>query len=179
VPLQDVDWETEDRGGIRSVQSTTFAKSAVGDELTFGPDSLGQLLRQYFATAERTAVPLIRVRWTEGAPSITLAWLPMRLIAMGSPNVDQSSGRSTISVPIRGGLVARPGGHLSISLTRHSPGLQASIELISYRPRGSGFIVLRWLYRELQARLHVHVGRRFLQQLHQHLIDELQARQMH
>ena len=57
---------------------------------------------------------LVRVRWQDGAPSITLPWPRLPLIAMGAPTIHQRSAHHAISVPICGGLLAEPGGRSGI-----------------------------------------------------------------
>jgi hypothetical protein len=161
---REPEWERLEDGGIRSVQSTVLAYAHPAWPKA---DRLEQLLRQYFAVAERCTGPLLRVRWRDGAPAVTPLWPPLPLIAMGAPSVEQHAGLQSISVPICGGLLAAPGPHglLSIAFRREAADIKVSVVLAGYRPRGDRFIALRWLYRSLQARLHVHVGQCFLREL--------------
>ena len=162
-PSPEPDWDRLDDGGIRSVQSIRMCyPTGLATD-----NALYTLLRQYFAVAQRCTSPFLRVRWVCGAPSVTLRWPPLPLIIMGDPIVELHAEQQVISVPIRGGLLAATGTHgvLSIALGREFAELKASVELAGYRPRGDRFMILRWLYRGLQAPLHVHVGRRFLREL--------------
>jgi hypothetical protein len=140
---QEPDWDRLDDGGIRSVQSTRL--SDTGQPSWSAPDGLRQLLRQYFAVLQRCTGPLLRVRWNDSRPSITLRWPPVPLIVMGTPCVEQHATRHAISVPIRGGLLAAPASHaqLSIVVTGETVDLEARVELVGYRPRGDRFILVR------------------------------------
>lgn len=158
-------WERREDGSICSVQSACLANSTAA--ALQARTTLHQTLRQYFAVAERCTRRCVRVRWNDGRPTVTLPWPPVTLIAMGVPTVEQHVSRHTISVPVHGGLLAAPdpNGRLSLSFTHQPDGVEARVELDGYRPRGERLSVLRWLYAQAQARLHVYVGRRFLRDL--------------
>jgi hypothetical protein len=129
--------------------------------------SLERLLHRYFEIAEWSVAPLVRIRWEHGGPVIRLRWSGLPLIVMGPPTFEMSAGRRAIGVPIVGGLLSRaaPRASLRIILTHRSPEICALVDLEGYCPRGQTNPVIRRLCRQVQARLHVRVGRRFLREL--------------
>jgi hypothetical protein len=161
------DWDDTRDDGVRSVQLIGLPKSESAFEHWGTARQLDNLMVHYFEIAEQSVAPLVRIEWATGGPVITLRWLGLPLIAMGRPTLDASGGRRAIGVPIVGGVFSgdSPRARLSIILTHRSPEICALVELDGYRPRGSQSRILRFLFRHVQAWLHVRVGRRFLQEL--------------
>ena len=129
--------------------------------------ALSELLHTYFATAERSAAGIVRIRWRDGCPTLAIAGSSLSVVAMGRPSVELSGGQCAISVVVHGGLVVEPGSRprLTVALDGHGSHVRALVDLADYEPRGGELAAVRWLYLGTQARVHTWVGRRFLAQL--------------
>jgi hypothetical protein len=84
---------------------------------------------------------------------------------MGAPTHETHGKRSTLRLPILGGLVAAPaaaGSAFTFSVAVTVSGVLLGVELTEYLPRGARLRIVRWLYRWAQEPLHALIGRRFL-----------------
>jgi hypothetical protein len=152
----------------RSLQGVTLPDAPGAFESWGQPASLARMMRSYFNIAENCAARLMRVRWTgKCRPTIYLAWPSVVMIGMAEATFESSADRRAIDVAVTGGLLVKPEArpHLVIALERRPAGVQASVDLLDYQPRGGDSAIVRWVYRYTQVAMHVVVGRLYLRQL--------------
>ena len=156
-------WE---RAGYRSTQTITLPDVDHAFEEWATQAGLLQMLRAYFAVAESTAARLVRAHWSGSRPELALLWPRIPFIRMGEPVLNLSVDRAAIKVAIEGGLLVTSSiqAYLVLELDRELPNLIARVDLVGYRPRFGQIALVRWAYELTQARVHRHVGVRFLAQ---------------
>ena len=123
----------------RSLQGVTLPDAPGAFESWGQPASLARMMRSYFNVAENCAARLMRVRWTgKCRPTIYLAWPSVVMIGMAEATFESSADRRAIDVAVTGGLLVKPEArpHLVIALERRPAGVQASVDLLDYQPRG-------------------------------------------
>lgn len=152
-------------GAFESVQSVGLPAPVVEHSVA-GARRLGEL---YWREVERSTLRLVRARVRTGAPLLQLLGLGPALLRFGQPELSVSPVSVTCLYPIRGGMLARiPAG--SISFT------QTGLDEVEVRSAISGYFPRlaarpdrpRWnglLYPQIQARLHVALGRRYFARL--------------
>jgi len=153
-------------GAFASIQRATLSQRVV-ELSTAGADRLARL---YWDQLERSSRRILRVR-VDDAETTEIRLLGMRpaLLRFGRAAYDISPTSVSCRYPIVGGLLTRkPGG--SISFTQSGEGsieVRAQIDdffprLATRRPRRGWSGVL---YPHVQTRLHVALGRRYLERL--------------
>ena len=152
-------------GAFESVQQIAFPAPVV-EHSEAGARRLGEL---YWREVERSTFGLIRTRASADGLEVRLLGIGPALLRFGEPTHDVSSASVSCLYPIRGGLLARaPAG--SISFT------QTGMDAVDVRSAIMGFFPRlavrrqwrRWqglLYPQIQARLHVALGRRYFARL--------------
>ena len=152
-------------GAFASVQRVELPAPAV--ELSAaGARRLGEL---YWRELEHSTLGLIRARPAAGAPRLRLLGRGPTLLRFGEPELEVSSSSVSCLYPIRGGLLARtPAGSISFTQTGLD-GVEVRSAISGFYPRlAAGPDRPRWnglLYPQLQARLHVALGRRYFARL--------------
>ena len=152
-------------GAFESVQSAKLPAPVVECSAA-GARRLGEL---YWRELECSTLGLIRARPSAGAPQLRLLGLGPALLRFGQPELAVSSSAVSCLYAIQGGLLTRtPGGSISFTQTGsddvevrsvisgYFPRLAAPLD----RPRSNGM-----LYPQIQARLHVALGRRYVARL--------------
>lgn len=152
-------------GAFESVQRAELPAPVV-ERSAAGARRLGEL---YWHELERSTVGLIRARPAAGAPQLRLLGLGPALLRFGQPELAVSPSSVSCLYPIHGGLLARtPAGSISFTQTG-SDGVEVRSAISGFYPRlAAGPDRPRWnglLYPQLQARLHVALGRRYFARL--------------
>jgi hypothetical protein len=152
-------------GAFESVQRIAFPAPVV-EHSTTGARRLGEL---YWSEVERSTFGLVRARAAAGGSEIRLLGIGPALLRFGAPEHAVSSESVSCLYPIRGGLLARaPAGSISF--------VQTGLDAVEVSSAINGFFPRlatrrrrrRWqglLYPQLQARLHVALGRRYFARL--------------
>jgi hypothetical protein len=154
-------------GAFESVQRATFSRPVV-ERSRGGAELLGEL---YWREVQRSTFGVIRARRTEDGLDIQLLGAGPALLRFGPPEHACTSWRVQCLYPIRGGLLARaPGG--SISFTQSgADAVEVSSAIAGFFPRlAPRRQRRRWqgvLYLQVQARVHVALGRRYFARLWQ------------
>ena len=131
-----------------------------------GARRLGEL---YWLEVERSTFGLIRTRTGADGLAVRLLGVGPPLLRFGQPTHDVTATSVSCLYPIRGGLLARaPAG--SISFTQTGSGtVEVRSAITGFFPRlASRRQWRRWqglLYPQIQARLHVALGRRYFARL--------------
>jgi hypothetical protein len=151
---------------FRSTQCIALPEDASAFDYWGQPHRMLDMLHAYFSVAERGVVWLVRIRWQANRPAFVLVWPPAPLITMGEPDFELTADRRAISVDVEGGwlVTSSTKARLVISLTRRTGDMRAVIDLMDYQPRGGHRVIVRWVYKLTQARLHAWLGRRYLRQ---------------
>lgn len=117
----------------------------------------------YWAEVRRATGGLVRARRTRGGVELLLGRIT--LFRFGPPRATAVDGAIECRFPIAGGLLAKEeGGSLAFVQRVRPPELEVSVEdyvprLSSIRERPS---LRRFVYRQVQERAHVAIGRRYL-----------------
>jgi len=151
-------------GAFGSVQRIAFPAPVVARSAA-GAQHLGEL---YWREVQRSTLEIVRARQTRHGLEARLLGLPPALLRFGAPEQTVTEELVRCAYPIDGGLLARtPGG--SISFTQAGTG---AVELTSaidgFFPRLATRSPGRRkgiLYSQVQARLHVFLGRRYFARL--------------
>ena len=122
-----------------------------------------QLADAYWAEIRRTTGGLVRARRVRGGVELLLGRIT--LFRFGPPRATAVDGAIECRFPIVGGLLAKAeGGSLAVVQRARPPELEVSVE--DYVPRLSStrgrWSLRRFVYRQLQERAHVAIGRRYL-----------------
>jgi hypothetical protein len=154
-------------GAFESVQRIAFPAPVV-ERTTTGARRLGEL---YWREVERSTFGLIRARAAAGGMEVRLLGIGPALLRFGQPEHAVSSDWVNCLYPIRGGLLARaPAGSISFTQTGLDA-VEVSSAIKGFFPRlASRRQFRRWhglLYPQIQARLHVALGRRYFARLWQ------------
>jgi len=153
-------------GAFASIQRASLPHPVV--ELSaVGAERLGDL---YWDQLERSSRGILRVRGdAAGTTEIRLLGIRPALLRFGPAAYEVTSTSVTCLYPIVGGLLARkPGG--SISFTQSGEGsIEVRSQVDDFFPRLATRRIRRgWsgvLYPHVQTRLHVALGRRYLERL--------------
>jgi hypothetical protein len=154
-------------GAVESVQRIAFPAPVV-ERSAAGARRLGEV---YWREVERATYGLIRVCAGEDGLNLRLLGIRPALLSFGQPQHEVSSNGVSCAYPIRGGLLARaPAG--SISFTQAgSAVVEVTSAITGFFPRlAARRQRRRWnglLYEQVQARLHVALGRRYFARLWQ------------
>ncbi|MEN3343135.1 MAG: hypothetical protein V7644_2539 [Actinomycetota bacterium] len=154
-------------GAFESVQRSAFSTPVV-ERSPAGAKLLGDV---YWREVQRSTFGVIRVRRSAEGLDICLLGIGPALLRFGRPEHAVSSNVVQCLYPIRGGLLVRtPGG--SISFTQDgSDVVEVSSAIAGFFPRlAPRRSRRRWrgvLYPQVQARLHVALGRRYFARLRQ------------
>lgn len=152
-------------GAFESVQQIAFPAPVV-ERSAAGARRLGEL---YWCEVERSTFGIVRARLDAGGLDVRLLGIEPALLRFGQPEHAVSSSGVHCLYPIRGGLLARaPVG--SISFTQAgSEAVEVSSAIRGFFPRLAARRQRhRWnglLYGQIQARLHVALGRRYFARL--------------
>jgi hypothetical protein len=152
-------------GAFESVQRTAFSTPVV-ERSTAGATQLGEV---YWREVQRSTLGLIRVQRGADGLDVRLLGIGPALLRFDRPEHTVNSITVRCLYPIRGGLLVRtPGGSISFTQTG-SDVVEVSSAIAGFFPRlaarGEG---RRWrglLYAQVQARLHVALGRRYFTRL--------------
>jgi hypothetical protein len=152
-------------GAFESVQRITFP-SPVVERSDAGARRLGEL---YWQEVERSTFGIIRAHAGADGLKVRLLGLGPALLRFGQPTHVVSSTSVSCRYPIRGGLLARtPAGAISFTQTG-SDAVEVSSAITEFFPRlAARRQWRRWqglLYPQIQARLHVALGRRYFARL--------------
>jgi hypothetical protein len=151
-------------GAFESVQRTAFSTPVVERSLA-GATQLGEA---YWRVVQRSTLGVIRVHRSPDGLDVRLLGVGPALLRFGRPEHAVSSTEVRCLYPIRGGLLARtPGGSISFT-QRGSDVVEVSSAIAGYFPRLAARQERRWrglLYPQVQARLHVALGRRYFARL--------------
>jgi len=152
-------------GAFESVQQIKFPAPVV-ERSEAGARRLGEL---YWQEVERSTFGLIRTRTDAGSLEVRLLGMKPALLRFGQPTHDVGATSVSCLYPIRGGLLARtPAGSISFTQTG-SGAVEVRSAITGFFPRlASRRQWRRWqglLYPQIQARLHVALGRRYFARL--------------
>jgi hypothetical protein len=151
-------------GAFESVQRTSFSTPVV-ERSAAGAKLLGDV---YWREVQRSTFGVIRVRRSADGLDVRLLGVGPALLRFGRPEHAVSSNIVRCLYPIRGGLLARtPGGSISFTQTG-SDVVEVSSAVAGFFPRLAPRRSWRWrgvLYPQVQARLHVALGRRYFARL--------------
>jgi hypothetical protein len=152
-------------GAFESVQRIAFPAPVV-ERTPAGARQLGEL---YWREVERSTFGVIRARVEAGGLEVRLLGIGPALLHFGEPEHAVSSDSVSCLYPIRGGLLARaPGGSISFTQTgldavEVSSAVDGFFPRLATRRQRRGWHGL--LYPQIQARLHVALGRRYFARL--------------
>jgi hypothetical protein len=153
-------------GAFASIQRASLPRRVV-DLSPAGAERLGDL---YWDQLERSSRGILRVRCdAAGTTEIRLLGIGPVLLRFGRAAYELTSTSVTCRYPIVGGLLTRkPGG--SISFTQSDEGsIEVRSQVDDFFPRLATRRIRRgWsgvLYPQVQTRLHVALGRRYLERL--------------
>ncbi len=152
-------------GAFESVQSITFPAPVV-DRSADGARRLGEV---YWREVERSTLGVVRPRFRPDGLDVRLLGLEPALLRFGRPEHSASSSLVSCLYPIHGGLLSRASAG-SISFTQTGTvAVEVSSAIEGFFPRLAGRRRRRrWdglLYAQVQARLHVALGRRYFARL--------------
>lgn len=152
-------------GAFESVQRTSFSTPVV-ERSAAGAKLLGDV---YWREVQRSTFGVIRTRRSADGLDVRLLGVGPALLRFGRPEHAVSSNIVRCLYPIRGGLLARtPGGSISFTQTG-SDLVEVSSAIAGFFPRlAPRRSSRRWrgvLYPQVQARLHVALGRRYFARL--------------
>jgi hypothetical protein len=154
-------------GAFESVQRIEFPAPVV-ERSEAGARRLGEL---YWREVERATFRVIRARSSAGGLDLRLLGIGPPLLRFGQPQDSVSSASVMCLYPIQGGLLARaPTGSISFAQTG-SEVVEVTSSIKDFFPRLAAR--RRWrgwnglLYPQIQARLHVALGRRYFARLWQ------------
>jgi hypothetical protein len=154
-------------GAVESVQRTAFPAPVV-ERTAAGAKLLGEL---YWREVQRSTFGVIRIRRSADGLEVRLLGLKPPLLRFGSPEHEAGSAIVRCLYPIRGGLLVRtPGGSIAFTQTgadtvEVSSAIAGFFPRLAGGPHGGGWHGL--LYPQVQARLHVALGRRYFARLRQ------------
>jgi hypothetical protein len=152
-------------GASESVQRIAFPAPVV-ERSAAGARRLGEV---YWCEVERSTFGVIRARAGTGGLEVRLLGISPALLRFGHPEHSVRPNSVSCLYPIRGGLLARaPAG--SISFTQSgSDVVEVTSAIEGFFPRlAARRRWRRWnglLYPQIQARLHVALGRRYFARL--------------
>jgi hypothetical protein len=153
-------------GAFDSVQRISFSAPVV-ERSTAGAKLLGE---SYWREVQRSTFGAIRIRRSADGLDIRLLGVGPALLRFGRPEHAVGSTSVHCLYPIRGGLLARaPGGSISFTQTG-SDVVEVSSAIAGFHPRlatRQGRHRRGLLYPQVQARLHVALGRRYFARLWQ------------
>ena len=154
-------------GAFESVQRTAFSTPVV-ERSVAGATQLGEV---YWREVQRSTLGVIRVHRRADGLDVRLLGVGPALLRFGRPEHAVSSSEVRCLYPIRGGLLVRtPGGSISFT-QKGSDAVEVSSAIAGYFPRlATRRQGRRWhglLYPQVQARLHVALGRRYFARLWQ------------
>jgi hypothetical protein len=154
-------------GAFESLQRIEFPTRVV-ERSTSGAKRLGEL---YWREVERSTFGVIRCRADDCGLEVRLLGIRPALLVFGQPEHAVSSDLVSCLYPIRGGLLARtPAGSISFTQTGLDA-VEVSSAIRGFFPRlATRRQCRRWpglLYPQIQARLHVALGRRYFARLWQ------------
>jgi hypothetical protein len=152
-------------GAFESVQRIAFSTPVV-ERSTAGAKLLGEV---YWREVQRSTFGVIRVRRSAGGLDLRLLGVGPALLRFGRPEHAVGSSIVRCLYPISGGLLVRaPGGSISFTQTG-SDVVEVSSAIAGFFPRlAPRRSRRRWhglLYPQVQARLHVSLGRRYFARL--------------
>lgn len=169
VPGRDQSWSsTQTRspaGAFESVQRIAFPAPVV-ERSAAGARRLGEV---YWRELERSTFGIIRTRADTHGLEVGIIGVKPALLRFGQPEHAVSSRAVSCRYPIRGGLLARAAAG-SITFTQSgSDAVEVSSAIKEFFPRlAARRQWRRWpgvLYPQIQARLHVALGRRYFARL--------------
>jgi hypothetical protein len=152
-------------GAFESVQRIAFSAPVV-ERSAAGARRLGEL---YWREVERSTFGVIRSRAAADGLEVRLLGIRPALLRFGQPEHVVSSRSVSCLYPIRGGLLARaPAGSISFTQTgldavEVSSTIKGFFPRLATRHQWRGWHGL--LYPQIQARLHVALGRRYFARL--------------
>jgi hypothetical protein len=154
-------------GAFESVQRIALPAQVV-ERSSAGARRLGEL---YWCEVERSTFGVIRSHSDAGGLEVRLLGIGPALLRFGQPEHVVSSRSVSCLYPIRGGLLARsPAGSISFTQTGLDT-VEVSSAIKGFFPRlAVRHPCRRWhglLYLQVQARLHVALGRRYFARLSQ------------
>jgi len=154
-------------GAFESVQRTAFSTPVV-ERSAAGAKLLGDV---YWREVQRSTLGVIRARGSADGLDVRLLGVGPALLRFGRPEHAVSSTMVRCVYPIKGGLLVRtPGGSISFTQTG-SDVVEVSSAIAGFFPRlAARRPGRRWhglLYPQVQARLHVALGRRYFARLSQ------------
>lgn len=152
-------------GAFESVQRIAFPAPVV-ERSAAGAKRLGEV---YWHEVERATFGVVRSRVDAGGLELRLLGIRPALLRFGQPEHVVSSSSVSCLYPIRGGLLARaPAGSISFTQTGLDA-VEVSSAINDFFPRlAARRQRRRWnglLYPQIQARLHVALGRRYFARL--------------
>lgn len=154
-------------GAFESVQRTAFSTPVV-ERSAAGAKQLGEV---YWREVQRSTLGVIRVQRGADGLDVRVLGIGPALLRFGRPEHAVESTEVRCLYPIRGGLLVRtPGGSISFTQTGTDV-VEVSSAIAGYFPRlAARREGRRWhglLYPQIQARLHVALGRRYFARLWQ------------
>jgi hypothetical protein len=152
-------------GAFGSVQRTAFS-TAVVERSAAGAELLGEI---YWREVQRSTFGAIRARQSAEGLDVRFLGVGPALLRFGRPEHTVSSTVVRCLYPIRGGLLVRtPGGSISFTQTG-SDLVEVSSAIAGFyprlAPRRPGRRRHGVLYPQVQARLHLALGRRYFTRL--------------
>ena len=143
-------------GAVRSEQRALASRPIVDESV----EGAAELARSYWIALERVSF-LARVIGPPGRVRIRALRFGPVLLEFGDPEVTVADGTVAARYPIAGGLLARrPAGTITFSQVRTDAGWEIRSTVAGFRP-----MLPSVLYEQIQRRVHVAVGRRYVRTL--------------
>jgi len=157
----DDDWRTTTAVGEDGIVESDQRAVAAAPVVPLSLAGADELARCYWLALEGLTLRLARVVDREPGPEVRVLGRGPVLLRFGAPLRETDEGRVAVRFPIRGGLLARrPGGEIVFAQERVPEGWVVRSSVRGFCPR-----LPAPLYRALQKRVHVAVGRRYVRAL--------------
>jgi hypothetical protein len=132
-------------------------------------DGAGRLGSAYWQEVEHWTRGAVRARGTPESVELRLFGRPPALLRFGGPEIQVEPTAISCTYPVLGGLLARGAGGELVFEQRRSPAWCVRTLVRDFAPRlagrtgGAGWT--GFVYRQVQARLHRAIGRRYVARL--------------
>ncbi len=154
-----------DDGAVESEQHA-YARRAVVEATASGAERLGTV---YWSEVERSTARLVRQHRSQGGLELRLAGVGPALLRFGQPRFTGDGTTASATYPIAGGLLARrAAGSISFRQVLAERAELASEIQGFYPVLAARLGAPAWtgeLYRQVQARLHSYISRRYFRRL--------------
>jgi hypothetical protein len=150
---------------VHSEESFALARPVV----PFTRNGAGRLGSAYWQEVERSTRGAVRARRTPESVELRLFGRGPALLRFGAPEIQVDPTAISCTYPILGGLLARGAGGELVFEQRRTPEWCVRTLIRDFSPRFAGRAGspgwTRFVYHQVQARLHRAIGRRYVAQL--------------